>query len=361
VTATTARTTIAVGGPAPYDVLVGPGVVGELCELLRGTPTVAVVVAAGLKAIAVPVADAVSAAGCRAVLLEVPAGETAKDLPVLAGLWDDLAESGITRADAVVAVGGGATTDVVGFAAATWLRGVRVFHVPTTLLAMVDAAVGGKTGINTAAGKNLVGAFHPPSGVLVDLDVLATLPTEEWVNGMAEVVKAGFIADPEILRLVEADPAGAARPDGQHARELIERSIAMKARVVSEDLREAGPREALNYGHTLGHAIERAESYRMPHGHAVSVGLVYAAQLGRLSGRLDDETAQRHRRVLEAVGLPTSYVGSSWPQLREGMASDKKARGARLRFVVLDGLAQPGILENPDEGLLEQAFQEVSR
>jgi 3-dehydroquinate synthase len=361
VTGTASRTTIAVGGPAPYDVLVGPGVVSELRHLLGGTPSVAVVVATGLDDLAAPVVDAVSAAGCRTAVLHVAAGESGKDLEVLARLWDALGEAGVTRADAILAVGGGATTDVVGFAAATWLRGVRVFHVPTTLLAMVDAAVGGKTGINTAAGKNLVGAFHPPATVLVDLDVLATLPTAEWVNGMAEVVKAGFIADPEILRLVEADPVGAARPDGPHARELVERSIAMKARVVSEDLREAGPREALNYGHTLGHAIERAESYRMPHGHAVSVGLVYAAELGRLAGRLDDDTARRHRRVLESIGLPTSYGASSWPQLRESMTSDKKARGAHLRFVVLDGLAKPAILENPDEALLEQAYLEVSR
>jgi len=361
VSGTTSRTTIAVGGPAPYDVLVGPGVISELQQLLHGTPTVAVVVASGLEELAARVVDAVVVAGCRPVLLQVAAGEGGKDLSVVARLWDELGESGITRADAVVAVGGGATTDVVGFAAATWLRGVRVFHLPTTLLAMVDAAVGGKTGINTTAGKNLVGAFHPPSAVLVDLDVLSTLPAAEWVNGMAEVVKAGFIADPEILRLIEADPDGAARPDGPHARELIERSIAMKAGVVSEDLREAGPREALNYGHTLGHAIERAEGYRMPHGHAVSIGLIYAAELGRLAGRLDEETARRHRHLLEAVGLPTSYDGSSWKQLREGMSSDKKSRGARLRFVVLDGLAEPGILEQPDEELLERAYLEVAR
>ncbi|HET6816864.1 MAG TPA: 3-dehydroquinate synthase [Mycobacteriales bacterium] len=360
-TDTTSRTTIEVGGPSPYDVLVGPGVVTELGELLRGTPAAVVVVASGLDRLADPVTDAVAAAGCRVVQLHVPAGESGKHLPVVERLWDELAAAGITRADALVAVGGGATTDVVGFAAATWLRGVRVFHVPTTLLAMVDAAVGGKTGINTAAGKNLVGAFHPPSAVLVDLDVLATLPRAEWVNGMAEVVKAGFIADPEILRLIESDPDGATRPDGPHARELIERSIAMKARVVSEDLREAGPRESLNYGHTLGHAIERAESYRMPHGHAVSVGLVYAAELGRLSGRLDDATAARHRSVLESVGLPTSYDGNSWKALRDGMSSDKKSRGSRLRFVVLDGLARPGILEQPDEGMLERAYQEVAR
>ena len=352
-------TTIAVGGPAPYDVLVGAGVTAQLGTLLQGTDTVAVVGASGLEALAQRTATAARSSGARVVTLEVPAGEHGKDLAVASQLWDRLAESGITRSDVVVSVGGGATTDVVGFAAATWLRGVRVVHVPTTLLAMVDAAVGGKTAINTQAGKNLVGAFHPPLAVLVDLDVLDTLPAQEWVNGLAEVVKAGFIADPDILTLIEKDPGGAARPDGPHARELIERSIAMKARVVSEDLREAGLREMLNYGHTLGHAIERAESYGMAHGHAVAIGMVFAAALSGAAGRLDESVVCRHRSVLELVGLPTSYQGATWEELRVAMQVDKKARGDRLRFVVLDGLARPAILDSPDERLLKDAFAAV--
>jgi 3-dehydroquinate synthase len=224
---------------------------------------------------------------------------------------------------------------------------------------MVDAAVGGKTGINTDAGKNLVGAFHPPAGVVADLDTLATLPQREWVNGLAEVVKAGLIADPRILDLIESDPAGAVTPTGAHTRELVERSIRMKADVVSRDLREAGPREMLNYGHTLGHAVERVESYRIPHGHAVSIGMVFVAELSRLAGRLDDATAKRHRSVLDAVGLPTRYAGA-WSSLVDVMRVDKKARGDRLRFVVLDGLAKPGILEAPDPQLLEAAYAEVA-
>jgi 3-dehydroquinate synthase len=276
-------------------------------------------------------------------------------------LWGALGREGVTRSDGVVAVGGGATTDVVGFAAATWLRGVRVVHVPTTLLGMVDAAVGGKTGINTSAGKNLVGAFHPPVGVVVDLDVLASLPAAEWVNGMAEVVKAGVIDDPAILDIVEGDPTASAAPDGPAARELIERSIRMKARVVTEDLREAGLREMLNYGHTLGHAVERVEEYRMPHGHAVSIGLVFAAALGERSGRLDGATARRHRTLLEALGLPTQYSKAAWPRLLDTMRLDKKARGDRLRFVVLDGLARPGILDGPAQDLLDDAYSEVAQ
>jgi 3-dehydroquinate synthase len=291
---------------------------------------------------------------------QIPDGEGAKEIGVAAGLWSRLAAARISRSDAVVGIGGGAATDLAGFIAATWLRGVRVVLVPTTLLAMVDAAIGGKTAVNIAAGKNLVGVFHPPAGVLADPDVLATLPAAEYVSGLAEVIKAGFIADPAILDLIESDPGGVAKPGGDHERELIERAVRMKAAVVTEDLREAGPREILNYGHTLGHAIERAEDYRIRHGEAVSIGMTFAAAVARLAGRLDQVTAARHEAILQSVGLPVRYRAGAWPQLREAMGVDKKSRAARLRLVVLDGLARPGILDNPPEDLLEQAFAEVS-
>jgi 3-dehydroquinate synthase len=353
-------TTISVGGPAPYDVVVGSGVRHGLAPVLGGATTVAVVADPAVAAVADAVASSLQGAARRVVRLDLVSGEAVKSVAEAARLWDELGSMPLTRSDALVAVGGGATTDLVGFVAATWLRGVRVAHVPTTLLGMVDAAVGGKTGLNIAAGKNLVGAFHPPVSVAVDLDVLATLPPAEWVNGIPEVIKTGFIADPVILDLVEADPAAATRPDGAVARELIERTIRVKAKVVSEDLREAGLREILNYGHTLGHAIERRESYSWPHGHAVSVGLVFAAALARSAGRLDDSTASRHRRVLDALGLPTRYPADALPDLMEGMRVDKKARGDRLRFVVLDGLARPGVLEAPSLALLAEAYSEVA-
>jgi len=196
--------------------------------------------------------------------------------------------------------------------------------------------------------------------VLADLSVLASLSAAEYRSGLAEVIKAGFIADPAILDLIEADPAGAAAPAGPAERELVERAVRMKAAVVSADLREAGQREMLNYGHTLGHAIERVEGYRLRHGEAVAIGMIYAATVARLAGRLDAATADRHRQVLSAVGLPTGYQAGAWPQLRAAMAVDKKARGSRLRLVVLDGLARPGILDDPPEELLEQAYAEVS-
>ena len=353
-------TRIEVGGEAPYQVLVGTNLMTELPALLAGALRVAVVHQPTLSDIAAAVRDDLDRAGHDAYLLEVPDGEAAKTVVVAGSCWETLGALGFTRSDAIVGLGGGAVTDLAGFVAAAWLRGVRVVQVPTTLLGMVDAAVGGKTGVNIEAGKNLVGAFHPPAGVLCDLDTLASLPAPDYIAGLAEVIKYGFIADPAILDLVESAPAAAVRPEGGLARELIERSVRVKARVVSADLKESGLREILNYGHTLGHALEKVERYRWRHGAAISIGLVYAAALGRLAGRLDAATADRHRAVLQAVGLPTAYRAGAWAELHAAMAVDKKARGSRLRFVVLDGLARPSTLDDPDPGLLAAAYAEVA-
>ena len=232
---------------------------------------------------------------------------------------------------------------------------------------MVDAAVGGKTGMNTTEGKNLVGAFHEPAGVLCDLATLETLPRNELVSGLAEVLKCGFVADPAILDLVEGDPVAATAPDSSVLRELIERAIRVKVDVVVADLKETGGvgghpgREVLNYGHTLGHAIERAERYTFRHGAAVAIGMTFVAELARLAGRLDEVTAERHRTVLELVGLPTTYRGADWRTLHEAMKVDKKTRGDQLRFVVLDGLARPSVLAAPDPALLTAAYAEITR
>jgi 3-dehydroquinate synthase len=354
------ETRITVGGERPYDVVIGAGVLGALPDLVgKKAETVAVIADESLGAIARPACRALADAGFTVAATEVPSGEAAKDVNVLARLWSWLAASKVSRSDCVVGIGGGATTDLAGFAAATWLRGVPVVLVPTTLLGMVDAAVGGKTAIDVPEGKNLVGAFHPPQGVLADLATLETLPKQDYVAGLAEIIKAGFIAESEILRLVQADPRGATVPHGPHTRELVERAINVKARVVAADLRESGLRETLNYGHTLGHAIERVEGYRIRHGEAVAIGMVYAAELARLAGRLDAGAVARHRRVLAAAGLPTAYLSGAWPQLREAMAVDKKSRGSRLRFVILEGVGRPVILDDPPEALLRGAYREV--
>ena len=357
----TAPVTINVAVDPPYPVIVGTGLLGELSELLGSRHKVAILHQPVLTQTAEAIRNHLSDKGIEAHRIELPDAEAGKDLQVVAFLWEVLGRIGIGRTDAIVSLGGGAATDVAGFAAATWLRGVDVVHVPTTLLAMVDAAIGGKTPINTDAGKNLVGAFHQPAAVIVDLAMLETLPPNELVAGMAEVVKAGFIADPVILDLIEADPQAAVDPSGSVLPELIRRAIAVKATVVAADEKESALREILNYGHTLAHAIERRERYRWRHGAAVSVGLVFAAELARLAGRLDTATVQRHRDVLTALGLPVSYDADALPELLGYMAGDKKTRSGVLRFVVLDGLAKPGRLEGPDPALLAAAYADVAR
>ncbi|WP_035795811.1 3-dehydroquinate synthase [Kitasatospora mediocidica] len=356
--------TIHIGGAdghEPYDVLIGQQLLGELGGLI-GTQArrVAIIHPEALEATAEVIREDLAGEGYEAIALQVPNAEEAKSADVAAYCWSVLGQTGFTRSDVVIGLGGGATTDLAGFVAATWLRGVRWIAMPTTLLGMVDAAVGGKTGINIAEGKNLVGTFHPPVGVLADLATLETVPKHDYVSGLAEVIKCGFIADPVILDLIEADPAGATTPAGPHTVELIRRAIQVKADVVSGDLKECGRREILNYGHTLAHAIERNERYKWRHGAAVSVGMVFAAELGRLAGRLDDEAADRHRTVLASVGLPLSYRADAWPKLLDAMKIDKKSRGDLLRFIVLDGLAKTSVLEGPDPSLLVAAYAEVS-
>jgi 3-dehydroquinate synthase len=360
-------TTIHVGGASPYDVRIGRGLAGLLPGLLGDrVERVALLFAGTLGALAQPVLDAL-VEHYEVLALGLPDGEAAKTAAVANDCWEALGERGFTRSDAVVTVGGGATTDLGGFVAASWLRGVRVVHVPTTLLAMVDAAVGGKTGINTGAGKNLVGAFHEPAGVLCDLDLLETLPRAELVAGLGEVVKCGFIADPRILELVEETDPDDLTATSEVLAELVERAIRVKAEVVVADLKETGGadghpgREVLNYGHTLAHAIEKHSDYAIRHGEAVAIGCIYAAELARLAGRLDDETAARHATAFARVGLPTTYGGAGFDDLIGAMRVDKKARGSQLRFLVLDGLARPSILAGPSEELLREAFRAVSR
>jgi 3-dehydroquinate synthase len=343
----------------PYQVLVGRGASRLLPEFLDGVERVAVIHPPGLASLLPTITAGLDQ---QVTAIRVPEAEAAKTADVLQGCWEALAGAGFTRSDAVIGLGGGATTDLAGFVAATWLRGVRYLALPTSLLAMVDAAVGGKTGINLSAGKNLVGAFHEPFTVLADLDVLETLPESELRSGMAEVLKCGFIADPAILDEFEADPQEALAPASERQARLIRRAVAVKAAVVAADLRERTSqggdvgREALNYGHTLGHAIERQEHFLLRHGQAVSIGMMFAAVLAQRLGLIGEELVDRHRSVLEQAGLPTRYPDGAWLRLRETMSLDKKARGSRLRFVLLAALGVPTIVAEPPEGVLGDAF-----
>ena len=354
---TASSVTIHVATSQPYDVRVGHGVRTFVPEAIRPGARAAILHPAVLHDAAVAMAAALAGP----VLVEVPDAEAAKTPQVLDDAWRRLAQAGFTRSDTVIGLGGGATTDLAGFVAATWNRGVDYICVPTTVLAMADAAVGGKTGVNIPEGKNLVGAFWQPSAVICDLDYAATLPQRDVSSGLAEILKAGFIADPRILHQAKADWAEARDPASARFAHLLAATIAVKAGVVAADPRETNEtgatigRTMLNYGHTLAHAIEQHEGYRWRHGEAVAVGMVYAAEVARRLGLLDDTAVALHRAVLDAAGLPTTYDGD-WATLRPVMGLDKKARGSHLRLVLLDGLFHPVLRSDIDEGLLADAF-----
>lgn len=354
-------TRIAVGGERPYQVTVGRAMLQQ--ELDAALPETAqkvlIVHQPSMATAAAQLREALAGPSRQVLLAEIPDAEAGKRVEVAAFCWQVMGQADFTRTDVVVGFGGGAVTDLAGFVAATWLRGVEVVQLPSTVLGMADAAVGGKTGVNTNEGKNLVGAFWPPRAVICDLDLLDSLSANERIAGFAEVVKAGFIRHPEILDIVEADPSAAVDPASDGFRRCLELAIGMKAQVVGEDLREAGLREMLNYGHTLGHAVEYSERYQWRHGAAVSVGMMYAAELSRLAGRLGEDVVDRHRDILTSLGLPTTYRAGAWSQLLATMRRDKKARGSMLRFVVLDALARPTIMQAPDESLLFAAYQEI--
>ena len=345
-----------VTGPSPYAIHIGSHITPALIAHVRDSDArkAAVLYQPPLSAVARTVRDELASAGVEAWLFEVPDAEDAKTLAVAGGLWVELGRAGFSRQDLVVGIGGGAVTDLAGFVAAAWMRGIKVVQVPTTLLAMVDAAVGGKTGINTVVGKNLVGAFHEPDAVFIDLDRMTTLPPAEVVAGSAELIKTGFIADPQILELYQQGPT-------PHWEELVHRSVTVKAAVVSEDLKEAGLREILNYGHTLGHAIERRENYRWRHGNAVAVGMVFVAHLAHNRGLIDASLLQLHYDVLERIGLPTSYTAAAFDELYEAMSHDKKNRDGKIRFVALDGLGSCTRIEDASEDELRAAYAAISQ
>jgi len=352
---------LAVTAERPYDVIIAAGARQRLAGLVGPWARVAIIYSASLTRQA-----QVLLAGRSGVhLICAPDAEQAKTPEVAAGCWRALAAAGLTRDDVVVGLGGGAITDLSGFVAATYLRGVAHIACPTTVLAMADAAVGGKTGVNLPEGKNLVGCFYEPQAVLCDLDLLDTLPEREIASGLAEIVKCGLIADGEITELVAQDPREVRRTDSDRFAEILSRAIQVKAAVVATDLREQGGqpgqigREALNYGHTLAHAIEHHTGFTWRHGEAVSVGLVWAAGVAQRLGLLTRPETDLHRRLLAALGLPIAYPGVPWDELRATMSLDKKARGTTLRLVLLEGLCHPVIRAGVDEAVLADAYSSL--
>jgi len=369
---TTAARVIVTTTHGDYPVWIGRGLLGRLDELLPALPgaeAAAVVHAPPVAHVADRVGRALARLGLAVHPMEVPAGEDAKRLDVLAGLYERLAQVPTHRADPVVAVGGGATTDVAGFAAATWLRGVPLVNVPTTLLGMVDAAIGGKTGIDLPAGKNLVGAFHQPLAVVADLDALAGLPPVEVRSGLAEVAKAGLVGDPGLVAALAGVAGPAAAGDPEALAPLVEAAVRVKVAVVAADEREAaaGPaaegamsRLILNYGHTLGHALERLAGYRgLRHGEAVALGMVFAARVAEAVGLAAPGLAAGHVELLRAVGLPVGGVQLDPEAVLAAMATDKKHhQGPRL--VLLRDVGAPAIVPAPERGVLVAAIRSLA-
>ncbi len=339
-----------------YDVRIGCKWQEELGPLMRDRSRVGIVVSSSMRSRL----GSIDAEGSEIHFFEIPDGESSKNIAVLESLWNQLGHAGFTRSDLIVAIGGGATTDIAGFACATWLRGIDWVAIPTTLAGMVDASVGGKTGMNSSFGKNLVGAFHSPIAVLVDSQWLETLSDRDFAAGLAEVVKCGFIADREILRLLSGKSLSEVRSSKALTEELILRSVKIKADIVGEDFREGFAREVLNYGHTMGHAIELHSNYQLRHGEAVSIGLVYIAELAHLKGVLSQELVDLHRSILSGLGLPTTYPASAWDDLQPFLALDKKARGRSLRFVGISNIGATLRLEGIAQRELLKAYERVS-
>jgi 3-dehydroquinate synthase len=293
-------------------------------------------------------------------IFTVPDSEAGKSFATYQKVLDWLGAAGFTRNDLVIAVGGGAVTDLSGFVASSWLRGIDWVAVPTTLAAMVDAAVGGKTGINSEYGKNLIGSFYSPISVLVDLAWLDTLSDRDFAAGLAEVLKSGFIVDGVIVELLNGKSVPEVRSDRALTLELISRTVGVKAKVVSGDFKESFDREILNYGHTLGHAIELHCKYSLRHGECVSIGLVFAANLANQTGILSDEITQLHLSILQKLGLPTTYESRHWAELRASMAIDKKSRSGTLRFVAISEIGKTLRIEAPSESDLLAAYERLS-
>ena len=355
----------------PYPILIGEGLLGGLGSFLieRGFPP-------GTRVLVVTNPDvqgfhgaealkSLEASGFAVRTLVLEAGEERKTPATVAAIHDAAFEHRLERGSLIVALGGGVVGDMAGFAAATWLRGIAVVQVPTTLLAMVDAAIGGKTGVNHPGGKNLIGAFHQPKLVLIDPQVLATLPEREFRAGMAEVIKYAVIGDDELF--ADLEQAAALNPQGALAsreaigpellQRLLERSAAAKARVVAADEREGGLRAILNYGHTLGHAVENLSGYgTWLHGEAVGLGMLAAGDIAVAMGLWSQVDQDRQRRLVAAAGLPMGWPALDPEAVLTSLQADKKVRQGKVRFVLPTGVGSVTIRDDVDPATIKAAL-----
>ncbi len=286
-------------------------------------------------------------------IISTPAGENQKSIKVMESVWRKCAAVGIERSDAIIGFGGGATTDLAGFAAATWLRGIDWYAMPTSLAGMVDASIGGKTGLNSQSGKNLIGSFYSPRSVLIDTSYLTKLPARDLSAGMAEVIKCGFISDYKILNLVQDDVID--------FDQLIYRAVKVKAKVVAKDFKESKLREILNYGHTLGHAIEKDSKFRLRHGEAVSIGMVFAAELSNELVGLSKEVVDLHRVLSSNFKLPISYPKSRWKSLSALLLKDKKVKQGKVRFIGISKIGKPVWLEDVPSNTLARVYERITK
>jgi 3-dehydroquinate synthase len=347
---------VSVAAERDYTVSIGSPWNAALVPLMQSRTRVAIIISSGFS----PDLTSLQTLDCEVHIFTVPDGEDAKNPATLLNLWNWLGAAGFTRSDLVVGIGGGAITDLAGFAASTWLRGIDWIAVPTSLAGMVDASVGGKTGINSDYGKNLIGSFHSPISVIVDVDFLATLSVRDISAGMAEVIKCGFISDPQILEIAGRCTAQNLLSHQDLLIDLIYRAVSVKATFVSHDFKESFAREALNYGHTLGHAIEIHAKYQLRHGEAVAIGMMFVAELAAARGLIETSTVVLHRELLARYELPTSFDRAAWSKLAPLLALDKKARGNTLRFVVLDAIGSTVRLEDVSSAELDAAYEMIA-
>ena len=349
------NTVIGVSAERKYEVLVGCNWREELSARASERTRCAIVTTEPMKI----TLGNLEAGDCEFVYCVIPDGEDGKSPDVLLKLWNWLAAAGFTRSDLVIGIGGGAITDIAGFAAATYLRGIDWIAIPTSVAGSVDAAIGGKTGANLDYGKNLVGSFPSPLAVLIDPSWFVTLSDRDFAAGLAEVVKCGFIRDAQILRLLEGRDVNALRNDQSLVLELIQRAVQIKADVVSGDFKESFDREILNYGHTFGHAVERHSNYSLRHGECVSIGMAFMAHLQFELGIITDEARDLHLTLLSGLNLPITYSVGDWPELRALMSMDKKSRGNTLRFVTISEIGKTDRVADVAQAHLVSAYEKV--